>query len=49
METIVTPVNIDRYEMLLKESNFNPKKTQYLVSGFKRGFSLGYRGPQKVR
>ena len=35
---------------MLNESGYNRKKTNYLVEGFRRGFSLQYEGPlQKVR
>ena len=46
---MVTPVNIDVYETLLKESNFDPDKTKFLVDGFRNGFSLGYTGPENVK
>ena len=42
---IVTPVNVDRHEHLLKESGFDSEKLEYLVNGFRYGFSLKYEGP----
>ena len=32
---------------LLNDSEYDPIKTKYLVSGFKEGFSLNYKGPLK--
>ena len=31
------------------ETNFDPHQTQFLVSGFRDGFDLGYRGPKIVK
>ena len=42
---IVTPIKVDKYEALLKLSKFDPEKTKSLVTGFKEGFDVGYRGP----
>ena len=42
---IVTPVDVDAYKGLLKESGYDTAKTEYLVSGFREGFSLCYQGP----
>ena len=44
LQDIITPVDADKLDQLLKQSNYNVKKTQYLVNGFRYGFSLGYEG-----
>ena len=42
---IITPVKSDILEGLLLESGYKPSKIDYLVSGFRNGFELGYNGP----
>ena len=49
LKSIVTPVNIRAYDRLLREAGYDHDKTNYLVNGFKRGFSLCYKGPSKVK
>ena len=49
MVNLVTPVKYWELDRLLKESQFDERKTQFLVKGFKQGFSLGYQGPFKVK
>ena len=49
MDSLVTPVNPDVFECLLKESNYDPAKTKFVVNGFRHRFSLGYRGPTKIK
>ena len=49
LKDIVTPVKVEVYEKLLKEAGYDRQKTQFLVNGFKRGFSLEYKGPTKIR
>ena len=41
---IKTPINADVLEALLDESNYDNVKAQYLVSGFRQGFNIGYKG-----
>ena len=48
-DSIVTPVNADILEQLLMELNYNKDETEFLITGFRQGFSLGYQGPQKVK
>ena len=36
-------------ENLLQESNYPGEKVEKLVNGFKNGFDVRYRGPQKVK
>ena len=47
--SVVTPVKIDKYEQLLKQSKYDREKTEYLVKGLHEGFSIGYDGPEKVK
>ena len=30
---------------LLKDSNYDPTETEFIVKGFRHGFDIGYRGP----
>ena len=43
--SVVTPVNVNRYEELLVQSGYCPIETKFLIDGFRYGFDLGYRGP----
>ena len=49
LESVVTPVNIERFEQLLYQSKYDQQKISYLMDGFKHGFSIGYEGPTDVR
>ena len=49
LETVVSPVNADKLEEYLKQANYDPVKTDFLVKGFKEGFSIGYNGDPKVK
>ena len=46
---MVTPVLVQELEALLTESNYDKLKTEWLVDGFKNGFSIGYQGPKDVQ
>ena len=43
---INTPIDVERYEELLRVSGFDQRKSKYLIDGFKKGFDIGYRGPE---
>ena len=45
-KNIVTPVDANCLETLLRQSHYDAKETEFLVNGFKFGFPLGYEGPQ---
>ena len=45
----MTPVDVNKLEQLLQETDYDASKTQFLVDGFKNGFRLGYTGNRKVR
>ena len=48
LENIVMPLNMDRFSQLLRESNYDEEKVNFLVNGFTERFDIGYAGP-KVR
>ena len=48
LQTIVTPVDIDRFEQLLVETNYDKNETDFLIDGFRNGFSIGYEGKEDV-
>ena len=49
LKNIVTPVKVKEFRHLLVQSGYDRTKTNYLVNGFKNGFSLEYKGPRRVR
>ena len=49
LNDIVTPVKVDQYEQLLKETYYDMDKTEKLITGFRNGFSIQYDGPKKVK
>ena len=44
LEMTITPLNINKYEYLLKASGYNPEESQFLLNGFHHGFDFGYSG-----
>ena len=48
LQDIITPVDVSEYDLLLKEAGYDEQKREYLVNGFRKGFSLQYSGPKKV-
>ena len=46
---IFTPVKADVLEQLLIQAEYSAKKRRFLVNGFRRGFSLQYKGSKKVK
>ena len=49
LQNVITPIDWEKLEHLLTESNYDRKKTEFLVQGFKHGFSIGYQGDKNVR
>ena len=49
LENVVTPVDADILEKMLLESNYDKEKTDFLVTGFRQGFSLEYEGPEDIK
>ena len=49
LNKVITPVDADKLKELLIESNYCKKETNFIVDGFKNGFSLKYRGKTKLQ
>ena len=49
LESIVTPVNICKFQELLYESKYDKAETEFLIDGFTNGFSIGYEGNTNVK
>ena len=49
LRNIVTLVKVKTYARLLEEAGYDKEKSDFLVQGFTKGFSLCYEGPSKVR
>ena len=49
LKSIVTPVDADKLEHLLIQSGYDVDKTQFLVQGFRHGFSIGYNRDKPVQ
>ena len=43
---ITTPIKVDELQRLLAKSKYSREKINYLSSGFRNGFDMGYRGPE---
>ena len=46
IDNIVTPINVQALEDLLVRTHYDRKETAFLIKGFSKGFSLGYKGPK---
>ena len=44
LENVVSPVNVDMLEALLRESQYDEEETRFLTHGFRFGFDIGFRG-----
>ena len=49
LQIVKTPIDVAMLEKLLNESNYDKGETDFLIDGFKNGFSIGYEGPEKVK
>ena len=47
--SVVTPVNVDSLEDLLKQSHYSHTESQFILEGFRYGFDIGYRGPTNIK
>ena len=45
---MITPVNVDTLEHLLKQTRYCEKESKFLIQGFHHGFDIGFRGNTKV-
>ena len=48
-DKIITPIKVGKFAKLLKQTDYDSKKSQYLIQGFRQGFDLGYQGPEKCK
>ena len=46
LEEIITLVDADKLEGLLKKSSNKKDETEFLVNGFRKGFNINYTGPK---
>ena len=44
LDNIVTPVNAEALENILKDVGYDAENTTFLINGFKKGFDIGYEG-----
>ena len=49
LDSVFTPVDYNELYNILTEVNYDRDKIDYLVTGFKEGFSLHYEGDEKVK
>ena len=49
LQQVVTPVDVHQLEKLLIESKYDKMETEFLIKGFKQGFTLGYQGKTEVK
>ena len=49
LSDVVSPVQVDQLEALLTQTKYDKGKAEELIDGFKNGFDIGYRGPEKVQ
>ena len=49
LKNIITPVDYKVLDRALTESGYDRKKKDFLVKGFKEGFSIRYQGPKEVK
>ena len=45
LENLVTPVDADVFEQLLRETNYNKEEIEFVINGFRNGFNIEYQGP----
>ena len=49
MDSLQTPLDVDVYLRLLRETNYDEKEYSFLSEGFTKGFDIGYTGPVNRR
>ena len=45
LESIVTPLNVNRFEEFLRHYQYDRAESEFLIDGFRNGFDIGYQGP----
>ena len=48
LNSIVTPVKVDKLHKLLEKTGYPKDKTAFLLDGFSNGFSIGYEGKTEM-
>ena len=46
LENVITPVRVDVFEKLLRDSAYPDDEIDFLTQGFRNGFDIGYQGPE---
>ena len=49
LRSIKTPVDADKFQQLLEESQYDKLETEFVCNGFRNGFELEYAGPKCIR
>ena len=49
IETIVTPIKVNKFNQLLLDAKFPEEDRKFLIQGFTEGFDIGYNGPKNRR
>ena len=49
LQNIYIPVDADKFEELLIQTGYDRTKTDFIINGFWRGFSLNFKGNCKVK
>ena len=44
LTNIETPVDVEKFEWMLRDTGYDQELTEYLITGFREGFELGYEG-----
>ena len=45
LENICTPIKFDELQKLLYKTHYRKDETMFLTKGFRKGFTIGYKGP----
>ena len=49
LQNVIMPVNADKLNKFLTDSEYDPVKTHFLCDCFRKVFSINYQGPTNVR
>ena len=49
LESIVTPLNVNRFEELLRHYQYDRAESEFLIDSFRNGFDIGYQGPTEQK
>ena len=45
LSSIVTPLDVKKFEHYLRQLEYDPVEREFLVDGVTNGFDIGYKGP----